>query len=72
LDPASAFKELKNAEMNTKKTLLVLGNGEAKFAKYFRNIDQVKVVNSQGLNTYLVIGGQRLLFTENALVETLK
>lgn len=62
-------KELAKAELPTSGLLVVLGQKELEYGKYFRNLKGVSVTNSASVNTYEVVKSRQILFSQKGLEE---
>lgn len=62
------FKQiLKNFDIDNKKTLLVLGASDENIYLSARNLQKVKVLRAEGLNTYEVLKANKIVFVESSL-----
>ncbi len=63
-----SFNEiLKNFDINDKKTLLVLNQADENIYLSSRNIQKVKVLRAEGINTYEVLNANKIIFVESSL-----
>lgn len=58
---------LKALELDTKKTLFVLGEESKNVYLSSRNLEKSKVVNASGINTYNVLNANRVVIAESSL-----
>ena len=62
------FKEiLKGFEIDDKKTLLVLNQSDENIYLASRNLQKVKVLRAEGINTYEVLNANKIVFVESSL-----
>jgi len=63
-----SFNEiLKNFDINDKKTLLVLNQADENIYLSSRNLQKVKVLRAEGINTYEVLNANKIIFVESSL-----
>ncbi len=60
-------KILKGFDINNKKTLIVLGSSDENIYLSARNLQKVKVVRAEGINTYEVLNANNIVFVESSL-----
>jgi large subunit ribosomal protein L4 len=58
---------LKNLDVNTKKTLMVVGDYDQNLYKSGRNIQNTTLVNAKDLNTYEIVNAQEILISEGSI-----
>lgn len=63
------FEILRSFELDGKKTLLVLPEGDRTIQLSSRNIPRAFVVRADQLNTYMILNADRVLFVEGAVKE---
>ena len=63
------FEILRGFELDGKKSLLVLPEGDRAIQLSSRNIPRAYVVRADQLNTYMILNADRVLFVEGALKE---
>jgi large subunit ribosomal protein L4 len=61
---------LTNLKLNDQKTLLVLNEADEKLYLAARNLPNAKVLRASSLNTYDILNGGKLIFTEGAVKAT--
>ena len=62
------FKEiLKGLELDNKKTLIVIGAGDENLYLSSRNLQKVKVLRAEGINTYEILNANKVVFVESSL-----
>jgi large subunit ribosomal protein L4 len=62
------FQEfLKGLKINNKKTLLVLNNSDENIYLASRNIQNVKVLRAEGINTYEILHANNVVFVESSI-----
>jgi len=62
------FKEiLKGFSIDNKKTLLVLNNSDENIYLSARNLQNVKVLRAEGINTYEILKANKIVFVESSL-----
>lgn len=62
------FKEfLKGFQVDDKKTLLVLNESDENLYLSVRNLQKVKVLRAEGINTYEVLNANKIIFVESSL-----
>ena len=62
------FKEiLKGFSIDNKKTLFVLNNSDENIYLSSRNIQNVKVMRAEGINTYEILKANKIVFVESSL-----
>jgi len=63
-----SFNEiLKNFDINDKKTLLILNQADENIYLSSRNLQKVKVLRAEGINTYEVLNANKIIFVESSL-----
>jgi len=60
-------KILKGFDMNNKKTLIVIGNSDENIYLSSRNLQKVKVMRAEGINTYEILNANNIVFVESSL-----
>ncbi len=60
-------KILKGFDMNNKKTLIVIGNSDENIYLSARNLQKVKVMRAEGINTYEILNANNIVFVESSL-----
>jgi large subunit ribosomal protein L4 len=62
------FKEiLKGFNIDNKKTLVVLNSGDENIYLSARNLQKVKVLRAEGINTYEILNANNIVFVESSL-----
>ena len=61
---------LTNLKLNDQKTLLVVNDADEKLYLAARNLPKAKVLRTSSLNTYDILNGGKLIFTEGAVKAT--
>ncbi|MBT3174742.1 MAG: 50S ribosomal protein L4 [Lentimicrobiaceae bacterium] len=62
------FKEiLKNFNIDSNKTLVVLNNSDENIYLSARNLQKVKVLRAEGINTYEILNAKKIVFVESSL-----
>ena len=61
---------LTNLKLNDQKTLLVVNDVDEKLYRASRNLPKAKVLRASSLNTYDILNGGKLIFTEGAVKAT--
>jgi len=61
---------LTNLKLNDQKTLLVVNEADEKLYLAARNLSKAKVIRASSLNTYDILNGGKLIFTEGAVKTT--
>ncbi len=61
---------LNNLKLNDQKTLLVVNDADEKLYLAVRNLPKAKVLRTSSLNTYDILNGGKLIFTEGAVKAT--
>ena len=60
-------KILKGFDMNNKKTLIVIGSSDENIYLSSRNLQKVKVMRAEGINTYEILNANNIVFVESSL-----
>ncbi len=71
-ETGKAAKILKKLKMDKEKVLMVFDSLDANEVKSFRNIGNVMVESSKGLNAYIIIAADYIVFTKNSLDDFIK
>ena len=61
---------LTNLKLNDQKTLLVVNDADEKLYRASHNLPKAKVLRTSSLNTYDILNGGKLIFTEGAVKAT--
>ncbi len=61
---------LTNLKLNNQKTLLIVNDADEKLYLASRNLPKTKVLRASSLNTYDILNGGKLIFTEGAVKAT--
>ncbi len=71
-ETGKAAKILKKLKLDKGKVLMVFDSMDANEVKSFRNIGNVMVESSKGLNAYIILMADYIVFTKNALDDFIK
>ena len=71
-ETGKAAKILKKLKMDKEKVLMVFDSLDANEVKSFRNIGNVMVESSKGLNAYIILAADYIVFTKNSLDDFIK
>jgi len=71
-ETGKAAKILKKLKMDKEKVLMVFDSLDANEVKSFRNIGNVMVESSKGLNAYIILMADYIVFTKNSLDDFIK
>ena len=71
-ETGKAAKILKKLKMDKEKVLMVFDSLDANEVKSFRNIGNVMVESSKGLNAYVILAADYIVFTKNSLDDFIK
>jgi large subunit ribosomal protein L4 len=71
-ETGKAAKILKKLKLDKGKVLMVFDSMDANEAKSFRNICNVMVESSKGLNAYIILMADHIVFTKNSLDDFIK
>src|SRR4030066_646568 len=71
-ETGKAAKILKKLKMDKEKVLMVFDSMVANEVKSFRNIGNVMVESSKGLNAYIILRADYIVFTKNSLDDFIK
>lgn len=71
-ETGKAAKILKKLKMDKEKVLMVFDSLDANEVKSFRNIGNVMIESSKGLNAYIILAADYIVFTKNSLDDFIK
>lgn len=71
-ETGKAAKILKKLKLDKEKVLMVFDSLDANEVKSFRNIGNVMVESSKGLNAYIILAADYIVFTKNSLDDFIK
>ncbi len=71
-ETGKAAKILKKLKLDKEKVLMVFDSIDANEVKSFRNIGNVMVESSKGLNAYIILVADYIVFTKNSLDDFIK
>jgi large subunit ribosomal protein L4 len=71
-ETGKAAKILKKLKLDKEKVLMVFDSMDANEVKSFRNIGNVMVESSKGLNAYIILVADYIVFTKNSLDDFIK
>jgi large subunit ribosomal protein L4 len=71
-ETGKAAKILKKLKLDKEKVLMVFNSMNANEVKSFRNIGNVMVESSKGLNAYIILMADYIVFTKNSLDDFIK
>ncbi len=58
---------LKSFDIDNKKTLLVIGKTDENISLSARNLQRIKVLRAEGINTYEILNANKVVFVESSL-----
>ena len=58
---------MKNFNIDSNKTLVVLNNSDENIYLSARNLQKVKVLRAEGINTYEILNAKKIVFVESSL-----
>ena len=71
-ETSKAAKILKKLKLDKDKVLMVVENMNTNEVKSFRNIGNVMIESSKGLNAYIILAADYIVFTKNSLDDFIK
>ncbi len=71
-ETSKAAKILKKLKLDKDKVLMVFDNINTNEVKSFRNIGNVMIESSKGLNAYIILAADYIVFTKNSLDDFIK